>query len=256
MSFRNARLAAAILVLSGAAAAVDAQSAAPDIDEFGTQDGNDLWIPASEFHGNNDASVTMDYITGYEFTLEGATVMAYLPLPQGAYLDSWRVFYKDASPDFEIAVSLVKYYGDSTSSVPPSSVVMSSFESSGTPGYDTQNIDVGQTIDLREPPPGSGIFPAQSADFYAFVASLSSDANIGFKGVRVFWHRQVSPAPPTATFNDVPTTDPGFQFVEALARSGITAGCGSGNFCPDAPLTRRQMAVFLSKALGLHWPPF
>ena len=32
------------------------------------------------------------------------------------------------------------------------------------------------------------------------------------------------------------------------------AGCGSGNFCPDSPLTRRQMAVFLSKALGLHWP--
>ena len=28
----------------------------------------------------------------------------------------------------------------------------------------------------------------------------------------------------------------------------------SGNYCPDAPLTRGQMAVFLSKALGLHWP--
>ena len=45
------------------------------------------------------------------------------------------------------------------------------------------------------------------------------------------------------------------EFVEALVASGITAGCGNGNFCPDAPLTRGQMAVFLSKALGLHWPP-
>jgi hypothetical protein len=52
----------------------------------------------------------------------------------------------------------------------------------------------------------------------------------------------------------VPTNHPFFQFVEALAASGITAGCGNGNFCPDAPLTRGQMAVFLSKALGLHWP--
>jgi hypothetical protein len=34
----------------------------------------------------------------------------------------------------------------------------------------------------------------------------------------------------------------------------VTAGRGNGNFCPDQPLTRGQMAVFLSKALGLHWP--
>ncbi len=46
---------------------------------------------------------------------------------------------------------------------------------------------------------------------------------------------------------------PFFQFIEALAESGITAGCGNGNFCPDAALTRGQMAVFLAKALGLHW---
>jgi hypothetical protein len=53
----------------------------------------------------------------------------------------------------------------------------------------------------------------------------------------------------------VPTTHPFFQFVEALVASGITAGCGGGNYCPDAALTRGQMAVFLSKALGLHFAP-
>jgi hypothetical protein len=65
---------------------------------------------------------------------------------------------------------------------------------------------------------------------------------------------QVSPAPASATFADVPTSHPFFQFVEALAASGITAGCGGGNFCPDAPITRGQMAVFLAAALGLHFP--
>lgn len=47
-----------------------------------------------------------------------------------------------------------------------------------------------------------------------------------------------------------------FQFVEALADSGITAGCSAAPplYCPDAPLTRGQMAAFLAKALGLHWP--
>jgi hypothetical protein len=73
-------------------------------------------------------------------------------------------------------------------------------------------------------------------------------------GIRVYYTLEVSPAPGVATFGDVPTTHPFFKFVEALYASGITAGCGSGNFCPDTPLTRGQMAVFLSAALGLHWP--
>ena len=56
------------------------------------------------------------------------------------------------------------------------------------------------------------------------------------------------------TFGDVPETHPFSRFIEALAASGITGGCGDGsNYCPNAPLTRGQMAVFLAKALGLHW---
>ena len=64
----------------------------------------------------------------------------------------------------------------------------------------------------------------------------------------------MSAAPAVATFSDVPPSDPFFQFIEALAAAGITGGCGDGKFCADAPLTRGQMAVFLSKALGLHFP--
>ncbi len=75
-----------------------------------------------------------------------------------------------------------------------------------------------------------------------------------FGWVEVWWKRSVSPAPGAATFNDVPTNHPFFQFIEALAASGITGGCGNGNYCPDNPVTRGQMAVFLAKALGLHWP--
>jgi hypothetical protein len=80
----------------------------------------------------------------------------------------------------------------------------------------------------------------------------ASTAALG--GIIVGYVLQVSPPPAVATFNDVPTTDPAFQYVEALVASGVTAGCGGGNYCPDAPLTRRQMAVFLAKALGLQWP--
>ena len=93
---------------------------------------------------------------------------------------------------------------------------------------------------------------------FAAVTWLSTnfDGSDRFNDFAISFHRITSPAPPTATFNDVPTSHPFFQFIEALNASGITAGCQASPplYCPDAPLTRGQMAVFLAKALGLHWP--
>jgi hypothetical protein len=78
---------------------------------------------------------------------------------------------------------------------------------------------------------------------------------VKFRSARVYYKLQVSPAPQTATFTDVPTSHPFFQYIEALAASGVTTGCAPSQYCPDAPVTRGQMAVFLSRALGLHWAP-
>ena len=50
------------------------------------------------------------------------------------------------------------------------------------------------------------------------------------------------------TFQDVPCSNPFGSWIEALAQSGITGGCGGPNFCPGNPVTRQQMAVFLLKA--------
>ena len=100
-------------------------------------------------------------------------------------------------------------------------------------------------------------YQVNNANTLAVLALLNAADGVEYVGVYsvvVRYQLQVSPAPGTATFNDVPTDHPFFQFVEALAASGITAGCGGGNFCPDNPLTRGQMAVFLSIALGLHFP--
>jgi hypothetical protein len=91
-----------------------------------------------------------------------------------------------------------------------------------------------------------------------YVASINistGSPNLRFGGLRVFFRLQVSPTPAGASFADVPPTHPFFRFIEALARSGITSGCGGGNFCPDAPITRGQMAAFLAIALGLHFAP-
>ena len=82
----------------------------------------------------------------------------------------------------------------------------------------------------------------------------SANPLVGVGGVRIVWHRQVSPPPATATFPDVPTNHLFFQYVEALYAAGITAGYGNGNYGVNDPISRGQMAVFLAKALGLHWP--
>ena len=50
-------------------------------------------------------------------------------------------------------------------------------------------------------------------------------------------------------FADVPAGYWSFSFIERLALSGITAGCGNANFCPSASVTRAQMAVFLVRGM-------
>lgn len=70
----------------------------------------------------------------------------------------------------------------------------------------------------------------------------------------VTWHRAVSPAPVQATFTDVTPAHKYFRFFEALAAAGVTGGCGDGRYCPEDPITRGEVAVFLAAALSLYWP--
>jgi len=79
--------------------------------------------------------------------------------------------------------------------------------------------------------PGNNISRAQMA---VFVVRAMHGANF-------------TPPPATNQFPDVtdPFTEP---FIEQFAADGISSGCGGGNFCPTAGVTRRQMAVFLLRA--------
>lgn len=58
-----------------------------------------------------------------------------------------------------------------------------------------------------------------------------------------------TPPPATGTvFSDVPESAFAAAWIEAIAAAGITAGCGGGNFCPGADVTRAQMAALLLRA--------
>ena len=61
------------------------------------------------------------------------------------------------------------------------------------------------------------------------------------------------PPAATGTFADVPADHPFARWIEQLAREGVTAGCSTSplRYCPEDPVTRGQMAVFLVRAFEL-----
>ena len=55
------------------------------------------------------------------------------------------------------------------------------------------------------------------------------------------------PSPTGTVFGDVPLSHWAAGWIEALASEGITLGCDVGRYCPEAPVSRAEMAVFLTR---------
>ncbi len=216
---------------------------------YGVDDLSFLWVFPEDFRPDAGSQL---FHAGHGFWARGSvgwTGLMWAPvrLPTGALLTGYWVVYEDSDATFGISVTLRRFWmtlvgtsGDED--------IGNSFSSAGTPGIAAAFVDIpDRTIEVAPT-----LLGLQS---YAFGVILPPDTDVKLRGIIATWLRQVSPAPASATFSDVPTGYWAFRHVEALAASGITAGCGGGAFCPDAPLTRAQMAVFLAKALGLHWVP-
>jgi IgA peptidase M64/S-layer family protein len=58
-----------------------------------------------------------------------------------------------------------------------------------------------------------------------------------------------------AAYLDVPQGHLFYNDIGKLSARGITVGCGGGNFCPESPVTREQMAAFIIRSLGEFNPP-
>ena len=73
----------------------------------------------------------------------------------------------------------------------------------------------------------------------------------------IFVLRTLDPAlnPPACVppnlFADVPETSSFCRWIEELANRGVVTGCGGGNYCPGAAVTREQMGVFIASSFGL-----
>jgi S-layer homology domain len=160
-------------------------------------------------------------------------------LPTGVQLTYFELDYCDTSPTGDVFLTLVECSYDGTACEALSSL-NSSTGASGC-GYVAADLTpLNHTINNF------------SKRLQLQVTAVGSQREL--VGAYIGYKLQVSPAPPSATFLDVPTTHPYFRFVEALADAGITGGCGGNNYCVDSPITRGEMAVFLAAALGLHFP--
>ena len=66
-------------------------------------------------------------------------------------------------------------------------------------------------------------------------------------------HSWYSPPDPglSTGFTDVPINYWASAWIKQLAAEFITSGCGGGNYCPDAPVTRAEMAKLLVLSFSL-----
>ncbi len=216
--------------------------ALPQSPDFGTQDFDILEVQAYAFQAGNSSDLILDDGKGARYfgTAPASPFMAAaVQLPAGVFIDAIGMAFCTAA-NGDLAATL---WDDSFIAGPPPTN-LGSFTAPG-PGCGVGGAFVNHQYDA-----------AGGHPLYIVVSWPGSDFTgaTKFNNVYVRYRRVVSPAPAVATFSDVPTTSPQFKFVEALVAAGITAGCGNGNYCPNDPITRGQMAVFLASALGMHWP--
>jgi hypothetical protein len=224
---------------------------------YGTTDVSYIEVPGTAFFpmAGPDA-YTSDY-AGLRWGTSGTVdFMAPMPrVPAGAQIVYLELDYEDNSTFWFVDGSLTvcDYLGQTCSQHPAAGAGALDCASPGyiCSGYAAAPGPSSTGADLT----GDNIFVNNYDYAYSLFARVQGGGGLTkLAGMIIGYRLQVSaPASGAPHFNDVPVGDPAYQFIEALYASGISVGCGGGNYCPDATLTRRQMAVFLAKALGLHF---
>lgn len=97
-----------------------------------------------------------------------------------------------------------------------------------------------------------GITGGCGAGLYCPEATVTRDQMAIFLLRGKYGSAYTPPAVGTSTgFSDVPITHWAAAWIKQLAAEGITGGCGSGNYCPENPVTRAEMAIFLVRTFNL-----
>ncbi len=236
---------ATVLGLAGAGSAPAQEAPAPVAPNYGTSALTYEQIPGSAFFPLvSSTTYSLTAVTpGQALRIafaDGQYFSAPVSVPSGALLKSLDLHACDNAGPELVQGTIIQSdaFGNVTASAP-----FLKSDGTGCKTFTADLTSLGMVSDNH----------AKHIWLVAYLNAVPATKTVGLAGMTVGYQLQVSPAPGTATFGDVPTNNPFFQYVEALAASGITGGCGGGNYCPNNPVTRGQMAVFLAKALGLQF---
>ena len=230
---------------TGTISAPSASSPGPKVvDTYGTPTSFHR-VGFSEFSPAN-SNTTFSDLSQFSFTFsryptanESSAFVAVPHLPSGALLNTVEYDWCDTNAGLDTHMDI--YASSYTGS---GGTLLGTVSSSGSGGCDFTSVTLATPYQIDN--------NNNQIILVAFVPA--TDSSLAISGAIMRYTLQVSPAPPIATFGDVPAGSLYFQFVEALAASGVTAGCDAvPNYCPDRPITRAEMAVFLAKALGLQF---
>lgn len=222
------------------------------VDTFGTSSfsyqrmGFSSFVPMDSTMTYSDLNFSSSAFSRYPTNANGSGIFVAVPqLPSGALVSGVEFDWCDTSggSDLQFDVLSSGYTGETIES-------LGSGSSSGSLGCSFTTITLGSPFTINN----------NGTQFVLQATVPTHDGTTSISGAVVRYVLQVSPAPATPSFNDVPTNDQGYQYIQALLASGITGGCGANPpypppvYCPDSFVTRRQMAIFIAKALGLQWP--
>lgn len=220
------------------------QTRAPEI--YGTSGASYVTVPQWEFEPGISSWGWAD--TGgtqpLRYTQTPGTFYNASPhLPSGALLTSLEFDYCDDNETENLSVILFNL-----DKLNHAIFNLGSVASTGAPGCTSGIVDL--------TPANYRVDNANERLLLQLYFGANGDSTTRFAGVTIGYKLQVSPDPAIQTFTDVPLSHPFHRYIEALAAAGITGGCNVSPplYCPNAPVTRGQMAVFLSVALGLYWP--
>jgi hypothetical protein len=212
---------------------------------YGTSSEIILQIPAAGFLGFQDRGSRYeadedDYYVYNKSTVNADFVFLPVNLPHGALITGFVLYYNIRYAGYgNVTATLVELRGGNGVSQPTVNATRTAISSSDA-GYGVVGLPLSSPITV--------------SNSYQYLVKVLLGTATGFKAVDIRYHLQLGPAPAKATFADVRPDNLYFRAVEALAGSGITSGCGNGNFCPNKNVTRGELAKFLAVALGLNWP--
>ena len=222
-------------------AAVFSSVSASLLAAWGTTNDTLVTLFAWDFQPLNSSMTTSNAAAGMRFfDVAGGELISGVPVPAGTLIEAITINACNTNPTKAIDVHLYQY------SDPAGSIAeLAYFPVPASSGCGST------TFSLPSPP----VVDNNGSTYMMDISMQSGDSTLSFRSVKVAYRRQVSPAPVFASFGDVPVHDFAFQYIEALKAAGIAGGCGDGsNFCPGDPLTRRQAAILLAKALGVNFP--